>query len=399
MTSGTRARTVDGPVPSANRAPAPDLARGLMLALIALAHAPAYLYGREIAVGGYPGDGGTLDRVVAFVLVDLVNGRAYPMFASLFGYGVVQLIARRTAAGTGPRAARRLVRRRGLWLIVFGFVHALLLWPGDILGAYGVVAVVLAGAFLRVRGLVLAALVTASILLVSLGGAAGALPVEGARSPLPSTGESDFWAALGLRLQDWLPTLVLQPLGVAGAVLLGMWAARRRVLEEPDRHRRLLRATAATGLAVAVLGGLPMAALTASAGPASEGRLLLAGGLHYASGYGGVGYAALIALITLRVRNEGPLTRALRACGQRSLSCYLAQSVVFVAVLASYGGGLGARLGVAASAAVALATWAATVAAADALRRRERRGPAERLLRRLTYGPPKACVRSPPRSG
>ncbi len=72
----------------------------------------------------------------------------------------------------------------------------------------------------------------------------------------------------------------------------------------------------------------------------------------------------------------GPVTRALQACGQRSLICYLAQSVVFVAVLAAYGGGLGDRLSVAGSAAVAAATWAAILGAAELMRRAGQRGPA-----------------------
>jgi uncharacterized membrane protein YeiB len=64
---------------------------------------------------------------------------------------------------------------------------------------------------------------------------------------------------------------------------------------------------------------------------------------------------------------------------------YLAQSVVFVALFAAWAGGLGDDLGSAAVAGIAVLTWAATVAAAVLLERRGARGPAEVLLRRLTY--------------
>lgn len=40
------AATPDGPVPTRHRALAPDLARGLMLALIAVANVMIYLHGR-----------------------------------------------------------------------------------------------------------------------------------------------------------------------------------------------------------------------------------------------------------------------------------------------------------------------------------------------------------------
>jgi uncharacterized membrane protein YeiB len=79
------------------------------------------------------------------------------------------------------------------------------------------------------------------------------------------------------------------------------------------------------------------------------------------------------------------VVRALVACGQRSLSGYLFQSVVFVALLMPFTLGLGGRLGTAGVAVVALATWLVSVLLADLLHRRGRRGPAEVLLRRLTY--------------
>lgn len=82
------------------------------------------------------------DRAVTLVQMTLVDGRAYPMFGALFGYGIVQLLRRHSA---GAAAGRSLVRRRAGWLIVIGFGHALLLFSGDIIGAYGLLGLVLAG--------------------------------------------------------------------------------------------------------------------------------------------------------------------------------------------------------------------------------------------------------------
>src|SRR5690606_1419267 len=68
----------------------------------------------------------------------------------------------------------------------------------------------------------------------------------------------DFASAASERLAEWtvytpvtLLTVVLPPM------LVGVWAARRRILEEPGRHRRMLAATAWWGLGIAVAGGLP----------------------------------------------------------------------------------------------------------------------------------------------
>lgn len=373
------------PVSTSERAVAPDLARGVMLLLIALAHAPAYLHGLPNGPSGLPLPGALVDQLVVIGRTELVVGRAYPMFAALFGYGIVQMLTGKIRAGTRPAAARALVRRRGAWLLVFGFMHALLLFSGDILGAYGVLSVAVAGLLARAGTRLLLTGAGLSLLVVVAGGAtAGAAP-ESTVFTL-----TDPLHAAAARVTEWAPTLLLQPLGLLGAALLGAWAAQWRVLEEPQRHRRLLRCVAAAGLSTAILGAVPMTLIAASLWPdPSEWAFALASGLHYGSGYGGVGYAALIGLLAIRLRERpGRIGMALVACGQRSLSCYLAQSVVFVAVLASYGGGLGARLGLVETAAVGALTWVGTVAAAEAMRRRRYRGPAETLLRRLTYGRP-----------
>jgi uncharacterized protein len=82
---------------------------------------------------------------------------------------------------------------------------------------------------------------------------------------------------------------------------------------------------------------------------------MLAGVAQTVTSYaGGIGYATIAGLVAIRIgvrdgvgarSRPGPVISALAACGQRSMTCYLLQSVVFVAVLAAYGGGLGNRLG------------------------------------------------------
>ncbi|MDT0327585.1 hypothetical protein [Nocardiopsis lambiniae] len=50
------------------------------------------------------------DQIVTFVQSTLVNGRAIPLFALLFGYGAVMITRRVRAAGGGWIHVRRLVR-------------------------------------------------------------------------------------------------------------------------------------------------------------------------------------------------------------------------------------------------------------------------------------------------
>lgn len=174
----------------------------------------------------------------------------------------------------------------------------------------------------------------------------------------------------------------VRPDGVGSAALAGVWAARRNVLAEPESHRRLLRHTATWGITAAVLGGLPSGLAVGHFWESSQLGLLAA--VHTVTGVaGGLGYAALIALIALRIKRRTAVVNAIAACGERSLSCYLFQSVVFVVLLVPYTFGLGGTLSSTGVALLALATWSVSVLLADLLRRHDLPGPAEALLRKL----------------
>ncbi|GAA3850347.1 DUF418 domain-containing protein [Saccharothrix violaceirubra] len=376
-----------GPLAARERVLGPDLARGLMLALIALANSVYYLHGRPYGSRQHIVEEGILDRIVSVLDVAAVDARAYPMFAALYAYGVVRIFQRQKAAGRSDQEAKKLLRRRSRWLIVFGFVHATLLFPGDVLGLYGLAGFVLV-ALTRVSNRAL--IVIAGLWLVPVAviqGGAAMMPPTGQREYFFSFETESLTKALALHPVEWL----MVPIGMVGvwsALLIGTWAARRGVLTDPAAHRPLLVRTAAIGLPVAVLGGLP-AGLGVGRfwSPTTVDGLWAVSALHAVTGIaGGLGYAALIGLIALRIgERRGPVVRALVATGQRSMTCYLFQSVVFVALLSPYTLGLGAKLGTAEVGALALATWLVSVVIADLLRRADRRGPADALLRRLTY--------------
>ena len=168
------------------------------------------------------------------------------------------------------------------------------------------------------------------------------------------------------------------------------------MLDKPERHRHILQRIAVRGPGRGGWSPLGALARTSWWEAPSEAVTMLAGVAQTVIGYaGGIGYAAIAGLVAIRIgvrdgvgarSRPGSVISALAPCGQRSMTCYLLQSVVFVAVLAAYGGGLGNRLGLAEIAVLALVTWTLTVLLADGMSRRGYRGPAEVLLRRLTYG-------------
>jgi uncharacterized membrane protein YeiB len=370
------------PIAMADRALGPDLARGFMLLFIALANSHYFLSGSSVR-GGFPMDGTKLDSAVTWLIATFVDGRAFPMFGLLFGYGVAMIVRRQAALG--PKGVRRLLWRRAVFLIVVGFLHAMLLYVGDILAAYGVL--LLLGAW-AVRWKDRWLLVVAAVIFLL-----GALPSDGSMSvvtdpPDPSMLPPDLVTMLSDRIVAQPFIMLLGPIGFACPFLVGLWAGRRRILEETERHRRLLLVTAIVGIAVAVLGAQPVSLMLAGVTdvPSSD-TLALLGPLHDASGVlGGFGYAAAITLLAAKLGKRGRVVKAIAAAGQRSMTCYLAQSVVWALVFTPFLLGLSGSLSVAGAALLAVATWMMTVVAADRMRVAGYRGPLELLVRRVTYG-------------
>ncbi|MFI6857744.1 DUF418 domain-containing protein [Streptomyces sp. NPDC050416] len=416
MTIATEERPLRrGGVRPGERALAPDLARGIMLLCIVLSNTAFHLWAARRGPSGWqPVDGSWLDHAVQFTMIMALDLRIYPLFAFLFGYGMMQLYLRQTAAGTDGRDAAKALRRRSLWLIVIGLAHATLLMAGDILGFYGVLSLVLGLAFLRRGdraltwwiwiGVALMVLVTAGpVIAALLQGELGTLGDADAEAGFKAfaSDEENWLTAAGTRLETGLfITLAAALLTLVGGgyivFLLGFWAARRRVLEEPGRHRKLLRRTAVIGIAVGWLGALPAALahvglLDVPDDMQSESGALMA--LRDVTGNaGGLGYVAAVALFAHWWTTRGPrrgatAVTAVACVGKRSLSCYLTHSLLFAPVLAAWGLGLGAHLGSTTMALFACAVWLVTVAGAYALERAGRRGPAEAVLRRLMYGP------------
>lgn len=380
-----------GATPLVDRALAPDLARGLMLLLIALANVTAWVYGQPIGVRGYRPDPTGADQVVTMVQLTLVDGRAFPLFGLLFGYGIGQLARRRTALGMLEPVVIGLVRRRGWWLLLIGGLHGVLLFSGDIAGAYGLLGVLMATTLVRGSDRALGRLAVIGTLLVVLLGATVAVPDPEGQPVLGSVAVAGPLAALGVRAVEWVGGgLPGSMLSVFGAVALGALACRHRLLDEPERHRALLGRLAAAGLTGAALGGLPLALVAGGIWDVPGGVLAVFTALHALSGYaGGIGYAALFGLVAawLTARGgPGPLGRAVRACGQRSLSCYLAQSVAYALLLPAWTLGLGARLHPAVGALLAVSVWLTILLVAAVSAGLNLRGPAETALRRLTYG-------------
>lgn len=409
------------PTPAPRRAFAPDLARGLMLCLIAIANVSAYLWGTKAAtmMSGHPPSDSPLDTTLSVLTILFVDGSIYPMFAFLFGYGIVQFTRSRTATGDDPRTITSMLVRRSLWLVIFGFIHAALLFGGDILGAYGLCGLIL-GYLIQAAGdralritvwilagiLALFVLVQVFFIVVSLvlagdsGTGTDMTPEESAAFGAitdtlltQGTGETNYLTSIGVRLLVWVMATVLGTFSliVPLCIILGGLAARHRWIESrnplaPRRPR--LGLVAGIGIPLGVLGSVPQALAYLGWVAEDSGPVQLLMVLSTATGAcAGIGYAALFGLIGLRLQDRPPrLLLPIAYLGKRSLSFYLFQSLVFAPLLAAWGLGLGRTWNTTPASFLAIGVWVISVALATWMESRNSKGPAEVVLRRLTYG-------------
>ncbi|MFI6502918.1 DUF418 domain-containing protein [Nonomuraea typhae] len=373
--------SVQAPPSARARALAPDLARGFMLLLIALAHAPTFISNAGLGPSG-------LNTAGDFLKVFAADNLARSMFVFLFGYGLGQLAGSRLAKGEEWPPVRKLLRRRGFWLLVIGFLHATLLVPIDIVSTYGL-ALLITASMVRARDSVLLwtagiSLVPATAILAWQTVRAHAAAAAGHPETLPLLMKDDFVSQVLYHLLLWAGKVPGTVLLALPGMMIGIWAARLRVLDDPARHVALLRRVTFSFLALAVLGRLPMALI--STGAWKTDATWLPAIAHTITGHaGGIALATAIALITLKIGSRpGRITTALAALGQRSLTFYLFQSVVFVALFYPFTLDLADSMGTAATLAIGTGIWLLSIVLADWMRRIGHRGPFEIALRRLS---------------
>ena len=324
------------------------------------------------------------DKVVAFLIVALAQGKFYLLFAFLFGYSLTLILKSRSTNGV-----RRYLRRL-IGLAVLGAGHAYLFFIGDILMSYALLGLVLllfigrstrtvlfASAFSYVIGLALLALVffetrraTASAggfitnptalddaikgsFLDSVVGRANALPE----------------ALLVQLVINWFPALSM--------FLLGLAAGRVGLLSDPAKHKGLWRSCVIVG----VLVGLPAGITSAWLALVPEDPTGIYGIAGVVVGFAlapalSAGYVGAIALLSDR-----RFMSYAEPAGRMSLTGYLGESILLAAIFCGWGLGLFGVLNLTQALFVALGVWIALEIFAKQWLRTFAYGPFEWILR------------------
>ncbi|RUO90737.1 DUF418 domain-containing protein [Corallococcus sp. AB018] len=402
-----------GPIESAQRVHALDALRGFALLGVFISNSLNWFNGRlflpkeqALALAASP-----LELTVNSLFALLIEQKFVTLFTLLFGLGFALQMTRAEGRGT---SIVPVYRRRLLVLLGIGLVHMFAIWLGDILTTYALVGFLLlsfrqcsektvlvwAALFLFVVPTVFS--IGQRVLPVMLDGAAATERAQKATREEDAERRAAFFAGLSSdsvvtsqqanAAYGWAsipnPNRPVLLSIILGRFLLGLWAGRRGLLQDVERHRPLLRKLATWGLGVGSVIGLVVLALnltyrgvTSLPGwlvwmriPKDVGILFL-----------GVGFAAAFALLFQKERWRKVLG-VFTPAGRMALTLYLMQSVLSITLYDGWGLGLVGRTPPSLTVVFSLLLFAGQVAFSHWWLARFRFGPVEWLWRSLTYG-------------
>lgn len=359
-----------------------------------------------------PHPASAVDEAVFALVMVVFEGKMRALFSMLFGASMLLFIERADDAGRHGEALQ--IRRLG-WLALFGYLHSILLWWGDILFVYalcGFVALALRGLSLRW----LVGLALGMMALDALWGTLSGLPLvwaeEQVRLGTASAGQArDVAQTLAQVHQNMAQELAQARLGFGAMaldklahapfwplvmtiatfaetlplMLLGM-ALYRSGFTTGAWSRRRLWLVAGWGVGL----GLPMAlALTQWAWARHFPPLampdLMASWSIASHVLMALGYYALLMLAAPWL-GQTAIGGRLAAAGRMAFSNYLGTSMVMCAVFYGWGLGLFTRVGHAAQVWFVLGAWALMLGWSAPWLAHFRQGPLEWLWRSAVEG-------------
>jgi uncharacterized protein len=340
--------------------------------------------------------------VLAQCFIDLFfQGKFISIFSFLFGLGfAIQL----------TRAKERDVRflsfypRRLLALALFGLIHGILIWAGDILLIYAFSGAILL--LFRNRQ---------QKTLLWWAGSLFALPfVVGTTfiglyytrfrphwmNPKP-TDMNKLYAVIHIYAhgtvrqilaQNWvewkgeLPTQFFAIYAV-GLFLLGMWVWRAGIVQRLDEYRPILKRVCAWCIPVGLVINAYVAIVNAVSAPdIVTPSLMVASIIHFFGAHIlAAGYISGLALIFMNA-NWRRILLPFAAVGRTALTNYLMESVLCTLFFYNYTTGLYGRIGPALALVPTVVLYGAQVVVSNWWLKRYRFGPMEWLWRGMTYG-------------
>ncbi len=343
------------------------------------------------------------DGVVWYLGHLLTDQKMMTLFSMLFGAGIVLFTDRAVDKGVSPTA---LHYRRNAWLLLFGAIHAYLLWHGDILFIYAICAFVvypmrhLAPVRLLAAGLVFIAV--SSLIYILSGLSLSDMPQDVLEEMV---------------LASWDPSA--EALGAEVAAYQGSWLMQlqQRIPAALEMHTFVMLIWAfwrAAGLMLVGMGLYRLGVISGNASTVTYWRMLIGGaviglpvvawGIHwnfandwaptslfFGSQFNYWGSLAVslawLALVMLLIRYSRLVgaTRRLAAVGRMAFSNYIMHTLLCGLIFYGHGLGLFGEVSRTGQIGIVFAIWALQLWLSPIWLRHFRFGPLEWLWRSLTY--------------
>lgn len=321
-----------------------------------------------------------------------VEFKAFILFSLLFGVG---LAIQEERARKGGRSFGVYVVRRHVALLGLGLVHLFLIWNGDILTLYAVLALLAAPLVGRSpRTLLALAMACFVVQLMPLPYPAPFADAASLRHHVMAAGhvyaDGGFLDVLWFRVAEVRPIstlLVSIAPRTLGLFFLGAYAWRARLFTRDVAGLRPLL----LAITVVMVGGALVFASTSAIPPGTLQDVASGGGpIVLALGYAGV-------VLTAYARPLGAkLLGYVAPLGRMALTNYLSQSVIMGFIFYGYGLGQFGKLGVVSAGALCIVVYAAQAVASTIWLRHYELGPAEWVWRCVTYGARQPMLRARP---
>ena len=393
------------PVKTSERFIILDALRGFALLGICMANFPEfslYTFLSPEAAASMPT--AVQDKITRYLLYIFVDGKFYTLFSLLFGLGFSIII--RNAERKGVNGFRIFYRRMGM-LMLFGLLHLMFIWSGDILLLYALLGMLLPF-FRQVPDKKL--LGWALFFLILPIGVDLVCEITRTNLALPFIRLQETYCAEyginGTNFAYWLHDAedygtVFQFLvqgacvrmqefiignryfKVLGLFLVGFYIGRNRIYADLEGRKNLLVKVCRLGLII----GLPCSLLYAWS---SMGGHPLSDTLHslfyFISVYPlGFAYAAGLCLLYLRVKSLS-IWKWLAALGRMALTNYIGQSVIGMFLFYGIGLGWGSTIGLLQTEVIVLAVFLFQMLFSRLWLSGFKFGPLEWIWRMLTYG-------------
>ena len=347
---------------------------------------------------------------VAQAFVDIfIQGKFITLFAFMFGIGFAIQMERADRSGV---TSRMFYVRRLAILLLFGILHFILIWWGDILAPYAILGFALMlfrnrsqKALLRWSALLVLYPLILATLLLALHSAGVEIP-----EPPPTTSE-ELQRIIGVYASGTYGEIVMQNLKelgfmafgliffyprVLGVFLFGLWVWRAGIIRELPSKTALLRRCQKYGLWIGLLFNAIAVGINEVFHPdpltPSALGLLVNAAFTIGVPAGSLFYATTVALLWEKLQWRARL-RPFAAVGKMALTNYLLQSIVCTTLFYSWGLALYGRVNPLIGFVPTVLIYIVQVIFSVWWLRRFAMGPMEWLWRRLTYGSAPVAVR------